>query len=308
MNIFALHDHIGLNLYTLLCDTIFDTEGYYTNWTEREIKIFALTYRTSIEFVNELIETCFVEDVFSRDMYDSHRILTSVDVQENFLRIVKAQKWANVRIDPKFNLLKTTEEPIPEFSENDLGITAEISQKISYSKGKGKSKEEIVKQSFGKESECANAHTHTREEKIPVFENSVFSEKKLNEPAEAQKQMLVAEKKGKEKNCAQKEKIEKVQVRERVHLKQAEIEQLKRELGEEDYNFVVDKVDLYKGAKGKKYQDDFCAIRGWGFAALTEHKAKTANLNAQKEKKKGAKACIGVFERLERKYSNSTYA
>lgn len=261
-----------------LFEQIYKINGYYTQFDEKSMYLFMrMRNGVSIDLLKEILKTCFEENIFCKKMYDEYQILTSESIQKQWQKIVKDAGRKDTKIDPQYNLIS---EILPVVDKKTGGIGQKLPRFDTKEKVKYKVKEET-----SKESECANAHTHTREEKISVFENSVFSEKKVNEPAEAQKQMLVAEKKGKEKNCAQKEKIEKVQVRERVYLKQAEIEQLKRELGEEDYNFVVDKVDLYKGAKGKKYQDDFCAIKSWGFAALTEHKAKTAQLSKQNEKK-----------------------
>lgn len=299
----AKHGTQGWGIVIKILSEIFKIDGYYTVWNEDTMYLFLRNRGgVSIELLKEIVKTCFEKEIFSQEMFDKYQILTSEEIQEKWHNIILLSKRKGAMMNPLYALIEST------FIKNqNSGILppkfSDFDPIVKYSKVNNS---KINKTS--KESECANAHTHTREERIPVFENSVFSEKKVNEPAEAQKQMLVAEKKGKEKNCAQKEKIEKVQVRERVHLKPAEIEQLKRELGEEGYNFVVDKVDLYKGAKGKKYQDDFCAIKSWGFAALTEHKAKTANLDAQKEKKKGAKACIAAIDRMDRKYSNSAYA
>ena len=149
------------------------------------------------------------------------------------------------------------------------------------------------RESKGKEtksSECANAHTHKHEGKILAINNSTSLEKDENQNSSEPEQSLSARKK--EKNCVEKEKTEKIQVRERVHLKPSEIELLKQELGEDDYNFVVDKLDSFKGAKGKTYKDDFCAIRNWGINALNEHKIKLTHLANEKQPNKRMEAIL----------------
>lgn len=293
--IIETHGLLAYGVLVQLWGKIYHENGYFLNWDERSIRLFALKSRVDISYLKQVLDACFEEGLFCPKMFKEHQILTSIGIQKRWQKIVKEAKRKDTTIDEKFNLL----ENLPKYSgvfAKSSGVFAKNSEDFDKGKrikNKGKKERE--------ESECANAHTHTHEENFPFFENSSFSEKNRDEPAEPQKQTLVAEKKEKEKSCAQKEKAEKVQVRERVYLKPAEIEQLVRELGQQDYDFVVDRIDFYKGAKGRTYQDDFCAIKGWGITALHEHKAKNAQLVAQSPPETRVKSILSNHENYMRK-------
>ena len=56
---------------------------------------------------------------------------------------------------------------------------------------------------------------------------------------------------------------EKTRVRDFVSLTNAELEKLHAELGQDVTDRVLDKLDNYKGSKGKTYKDDYRAMRSW---------------------------------------------
>jgi uncharacterized protein YdaU (DUF1376 family) len=66
----------------------------------------------------------------------------------------------------------------------------------------------------------------------------------------------------------------KEKVREYVLLSPSELDTLKKEFGEEHTNLLLDILDNYKGSKGKKYKDDYRAIRSWVIKAAEEKKSK----------------------------------
>lgn len=71
-----------------------------------------------------------------------------------------------------------------------------------------------------------------------------------------------------------KDKEEKEKVLDFVSLTRSEIVKLKEEFGDDGFNWMVEKLNNYKGAEGKKYKSDYLAIRNWVVASYEESKNK----------------------------------
>lgn len=97
-----------------------------------------------------------------------------------------------------------------------------------------------------------------------------------------------ATKESKEK-VKEKEKKRKVRVRDYVTLHTHEIEKLKNDFGEQAYEWMVDRLDNYKGSRGKRYKDDYRAILSWVVNSYREEKEKSS---AKKEKERGLEAAL----------------
>ena len=152
--------------------------GYYIKWTEEAKRTFAFQFQFSLELVSELIDTLINIGFFDEHLFIEHRVLTSAKLQEQFMRVVKYQKWTDVMINPALNLLEETkQESSSELADNEMIQSfSEFSEKIPDSKGKSKSKvkEESTVSTFyqnptnilNTESKqvCVRVNTHTREE------------------------------------------------------------------------------------------------------------------------------------------------
>jgi len=79
----AEHGHMGYYVYMKLLENIY-TNGYYLDFGERTMKIFANDLKCNKEEFENIIETCMSEGLFNRAMYDAYRILTSLRIQERF--------------------------------------------------------------------------------------------------------------------------------------------------------------------------------------------------------------------------------
>lgn len=74
----------------------------------------------------------------------------------------------------------------------------------------------------------------------------------------------------------QKPKEVKKQYAEYVFMKEKEYEKLVEEYGEAAVKWMIEKLDNFKGATGKRYKDDYRAILNWVVRAYKEEKGKTA--------------------------------
>jgi|LGVE01.1.fsa_nt_gb hypothetical protein len=94
---------VGYAIYLKILERVYGHEGYYLPWTEIDRAIFAKHCGIEIAELDEIVEVCFVVDVFSRWIYDANQVLTSAGVQKRFL--MASQRKARTEINPKFNLL-----------------------------------------------------------------------------------------------------------------------------------------------------------------------------------------------------------
>lgn len=264
------HGTLAYGIVLRLLERIYKVNGYYTEFDEKSMYLFMRMRNVgSVDLLNEILDTCFKENIFCKKMYDKYQILTSESIQKQWQKIVKDAGRKNIEIEEKFNLI----EKQPVFDKKS-GV---IDQKNPRFDTKEKEKEKLkVKK---RESVCVEKEPHTHNFSNSFFEKNQFLENSAEEPQDASSSIEQSVEK-KEKNSAQKEK--KIAVRESVWLKKDEVEKLQAQLSAPDYDYLLDYLNSYKQSTGKKYLSDYAAIQSWGIRALNEHKAKTAHLAAQK--------------------------
>lgn len=167
----------AVTVYALLLCLIYKG-GYYMRWDE-ELP-FIISEQTGFEeaYIQEVIKSCMVLGLFSKELFDKERVLTSKGIQERYRDICKQ---INRKCDfVKFSLISSEEKPI---SSEEIGISSEEkpinSEKSTQKKRKGKEKEkkeDINISSFSKE-ECDSqtespspSLSETPHEKIPLEE------------------------------------------------------------------------------------------------------------------------------------------
>lgn len=133
----AKHGLIGYGVVVKLWRKIYMVEGYYTDWSEKNQYLFSKEIGVPVEEINEILDTCFQEGIFSNDMYVDHTILTSSGVQKRWVKIVTEARRKNREIDPKFRLIDKTPEFLPKTQEESPKTHAESTQtKVKESKVK----------------------------------------------------------------------------------------------------------------------------------------------------------------------------
>lgn len=259
----AKHGSDGFCLALRLIEEIYKN-GYYMEFSEKSMYLF-LRNRSKIDATTfkDVLDTCFKERLFDRNMYEKHQILTSEKIQKQWKKIVKEAGRTNTAIDPIYSLLLDT--------HLELGKTPEKLTKNAEILIQSKSKRENKSKKKEKESVCVEKEPHTHDFKNSFFEKNQFLEEPVGESSDANSIIERSDEK-KEKSCAQKEK--KIAVRESVWLTESEIDKLKAQLSAADHDYVLDYLNAYKQSSGKKYLSDYAAIQSWGIRALREHRAK----------------------------------
>lgn len=141
----------------LLCEIY--KEGYYLKWDEDMPFILSEATGYSEEQVNESINCFFDVGLFSKKMFDDHRILTSKGIQERYADITsRLKRSSNIT---EFNLINEEEkyidtEKIPINSEeinNNSGKipTIEGKEKVNKKESKEKVKEKHPEKKFSGE-------------------------------------------------------------------------------------------------------------------------------------------------------------
>lgn len=121
----AKHGIAGYGLLVELWRKIYMLEGYYCEWNEKNIYLFAKDCSVEVSFVLEVVETCFQEDLFSRVLYKNSGILTGTGVQKRWLKIVTEAKRKLCKILPEYSLLEQTPEVSTKTPE-ELPKTPEV--------------------------------------------------------------------------------------------------------------------------------------------------------------------------------------
>lgn len=168
----------AVTVYALLLCLIYKG-GYYMRWDE-ELP-FIISEQTGFEeaYIQEVIKSCMVLGLFSKELFDKERVLTSKGIQERYRDICKQ---INRKCDfVEFSLISSEEKPIsseemPVSSEEKRINSEKSTQKKRERKEKEKEKKDNNLSSFGKE-ECDSRTesplpppSEPPSEKIPIME------------------------------------------------------------------------------------------------------------------------------------------
>jgi len=99
------HGLIGYGVVVKLWKKIYQISGYYCDWNQKNLLLFAREVNATTELVSEVVESCFEEEIFSREMFEAHKILTSHGIQKRWKKIVTEAKRKDIEIEPDFNLM-----------------------------------------------------------------------------------------------------------------------------------------------------------------------------------------------------------
>lgn len=139
----AKHKTEGFGLLVRIEQRIYRHEGYYCDWQEKNVIMFADKYTVSLEFLKSVVDTCLEEGIFDRKMFDEHKILTSLDIQKKWLKIVTLSKRNDRSINPLFELIEKTPEFLSKTQEEIKETPViDIQSKVKESREKERKKRE----------------------------------------------------------------------------------------------------------------------------------------------------------------------
>ena len=95
--IIAEHGAEGFGIVIGLFQKIY-REGYYTKWDNKILSLFSRKINAKKTTIEKVIETCFDENIFDRNLYEKYKILTSRGIQNRYLKICKDCKMKKISI------------------------------------------------------------------------------------------------------------------------------------------------------------------------------------------------------------------
>ena len=140
----------GFAVIVKLFQHIYGTKGYYCEWDEDVLFVFAKRIGVGANSVSEILNTAIKKGIFDEEMYKKYSILTSKGIQQ---RYVEAKRGGYERICSKYLLIS-----IPKTEENGLetGVNAtktDVNVTASTQRKENKIKENKIKPNQTKESE-----------------------------------------------------------------------------------------------------------------------------------------------------------
>lgn len=98
----AQHGIVGFGIVIKLFMKIYKN-SYFYEWTEKEQLLFSRAVNVDINSINVIINDCLKWGIFSKEIYDKHRILTSRGIQRRYLEATTRRK--KVVLEGKYLLL-----------------------------------------------------------------------------------------------------------------------------------------------------------------------------------------------------------
>lgn len=105
----AVHGLLGYALVDKLWKHIYGCPGgYYCDFAEINQRLFCKNNGVTMDVLWKILETCFEKgiEIFSREKYESHKILTSSGVQKRWLKIVKEAGRKNSSLKEGFRIIE----------------------------------------------------------------------------------------------------------------------------------------------------------------------------------------------------------
>ena len=107
----AEHGIIGFGIVIRLFQTIYGEEGYYMKWDKDSLILFAskitmdgdINYKANL--VSSVVDTALNRGIFSKEMYDKYKILTSKGIQERYAEALKRRQ--KIFLENAYLLLKS---------------------------------------------------------------------------------------------------------------------------------------------------------------------------------------------------------
>ena len=129
----------AVTVYALLLCNIYK-QGYYMRWDE-ELPFF-VSEQTGFEeaYIREVIKCCLVIGLFSKEFYDSEKILTSKGIQERYQKICDLCRRNNEIHE--YNIISS--EDIA-FSSEEMMISSSKSTQSKVKERKEKKSKKIIK-------------------------------------------------------------------------------------------------------------------------------------------------------------------
>lgn len=140
----AIHSFIGYAVVHKLWKHIYGGPGgYYCLWDDINKMLFCKNNGITLDQLNSILETCYQEgiEIFSREMAEKHKILTSKGIQKRWTKIVKEAGRSNNKVDKLHRLINLQDENHQETTPPlqlvcDESTQSKVNVKVNESKEK----------------------------------------------------------------------------------------------------------------------------------------------------------------------------
>ena len=127
---------VGFAIIIKLWQKIY-TNGYYIEWDEDNVLLFARKLNMEVTAVNSVINVGFKRNLFDKTLHKQYKILTSSGIQKRYFKICTDAKRKNTSIIKEYNLLTT------ELTKFNLELTSLTPEESTQSKVEDIKVEEI---------------------------------------------------------------------------------------------------------------------------------------------------------------------
>ena len=168
---------VGFAIIIKLWQKIY-ANGYYIEWSEDNILLFARKLNMEVTAVNSVINVGFKRNLFDKTLHKQYKILTSSGIQKRYFKICTDAKRKNTSIIKEYNLL-TTE--LTKFNLELTSLTPEESTQSKVNKNrveKNKDKDKGLPKPMGKQEEVEVEVTE--KEKVKGNRKEIERKEKVN--------------------------------------------------------------------------------------------------------------------------------
>lgn len=130
----------GFGVIVKLFQKIYAEQGYYVEFDRDIILVVAHRWGVNANLVSDIAAKAVSVGIFDRNMYEKHKILTSVGIQKRYLKMTRKRAFSNIRSE--YSLLKVAQNP------ENTDFQAEKGVRNGQSKVK-EIKKEICKEKYG---------------------------------------------------------------------------------------------------------------------------------------------------------------
>jgi len=238
----ALHGNDGYAFYFITLERIYRTHDGELDISKPAI-LAALVKKIGVsqEKFNQMLETAFDVEAFDRSEYEARHVLTSRGIKRRFKEVqAMRDRWRRKKEENAPSELVFSGENPGENQEENLEETGESKEKKS------------------KEKKSINI---TPPISLPIGEDHSHDDQCLNGHSIRDDQ------------CSSPRKTAKVKYAEFVSMTEKEYQALIDRFGESNTKRMIEVLDNYKGAHGRRYKSDYRAILTWVVDRIHEKKS-----------------------------------
>lgn len=130
----------SIAIIILLLGNIYGDEGYFMKWDEDVCFLVADEIGAKEVYVKEVLKKCLQVDLFSNELFEKFKIITSKGIQKRFFEITKRRKREN--LINEYLLVNVTETIVTE-AETGVIVSKSTQSKVKESKVKKSIKGDI---------------------------------------------------------------------------------------------------------------------------------------------------------------------